>query len=302
MRGLTAMLVGAGLLAGSPASAQLPPGMAALNAARATASKPLATLKYGTAPQQFGQLRLPPGKGPFPVAVLIHGGCFLRMTDDASGLAALADGLAKRGIATWNLEYRITPDPGSGWPGTFRDIAAGVDHLKVVARRYPLDMKRAALVGHSAGAYFALFAASRPKLGGEWAKTAWRPASVAAIDGPGTLTPYVGMDKEECGRPVLVPLMGATPAAEPARWRLASPQDQLPFGMRVLTVKTFYKFALDPFEAAVRKGGDPLVSLAPPGGNHFDIITPGTPSGEAVLDFLAANLFPAQSARRSTKK
>jgi len=27
-------------------------------------------------PAQFGDLRLPPGKGPFPVVVVIHGGCW----------------------------------------------------------------------------------------------------------------------------------------------------------------------------------------------------------------------------------
>src|SRR5688572_17879278 len=30
---------------------------------------------YGTDSLQFGELRLPTGAGPFPVAVVIHGGC-----------------------------------------------------------------------------------------------------------------------------------------------------------------------------------------------------------------------------------
>src|SRR5258706_11392617 len=29
---------------------------------------------YGTGPLQFGELRLPSGAGPFPVAILVHGG------------------------------------------------------------------------------------------------------------------------------------------------------------------------------------------------------------------------------------
>jgi hypothetical protein len=35
--------------------------------------------------------------------------------------------------------------------------------------------------------------------------------SVAAIDGPGTLGSFVGVDEQVCGRPVIVPLMGGTP-------------------------------------------------------------------------------------------
>ncbi len=30
---------------------------------------------YGKDPLQFGDLRLPEGKGPYPVAIVIHGGC-----------------------------------------------------------------------------------------------------------------------------------------------------------------------------------------------------------------------------------
>src|SRR5262245_46261881 len=34
-------------------------------------------IAYGNDPQQFGDLRLPKGKGPHPVAVMIHGGVWL---------------------------------------------------------------------------------------------------------------------------------------------------------------------------------------------------------------------------------
>jgi hypothetical protein len=32
-------------------------------------------IAYGSDPLQFGDLRLPSGPGPYPVAVVIHGGC-----------------------------------------------------------------------------------------------------------------------------------------------------------------------------------------------------------------------------------
>ena len=40
------------------------------------ASEPDQRRAYGTEASQFGGLRLPPGAGPHPVVVLIHGGCF----------------------------------------------------------------------------------------------------------------------------------------------------------------------------------------------------------------------------------
>ena len=43
------------------------------------------------------------------------------------GAATSAD-LAKRGWAAWNIEYRRLGN-GGGWPATFADVAAAVDHL-----------------------------------------------------------------------------------------------------------------------------------------------------------------------------
>jgi acetyl esterase/lipase len=284
----------------SPSQAQITPEMQALQKARGQTSKPVLTERYGADDLRRGELRLPAGKGPFPVAVLIHGGCYLRaIGGDQSGFAPFADMLAKRGIASWNIDYRALGDTGAGWPGTFQDVAAGVDHLKNLARRYPLDLRRGAIVGHSAGAHFALWAASRPKLGGTWAKVAWKPTVVAAIDGPATLAPFIGADKEECGQPVIVPLMGGTPAERPAEYRLAQPLDNLPLGIKILSVPAYFSFAQKPFEAAAKAKGDQVLSFTPAKAGHFNIITPGDPAGEAVADWLAANLFtPKRAATR----
>jgi acetyl esterase/lipase len=107
--------------------------------------------QYGSDKLQFGELRLPAGKGPFPVVAVIDGGCWTRSFEDVTGTSPLADMLTKRGIATWNIEYRARGDAGAGYPGTFQDVGAGVDHLRALARRYPLDLKRLAIAGHSAG-------------------------------------------------------------------------------------------------------------------------------------------------------
>lgn len=264
-------------------------------AAGARASKPVATIAYGPGALQVADLRLPAGAGPFPVAVVLHGGCWLASVDGRAGIAAFADALTARGFATWNVAYRRVGDAGGGWPGTFQDVAAAVDKLAEVAPRYRLDLGRVTIVGHSAGAHLALWAASRGKLDAPWRPTgaaaAVRPASVVAIDGPAVLAPLIGPDADECGRPVIVPLMGGTPAERPAEYRAATPADHLPLGMRQLAVTAYMGDVMRPYLAAVRASGDALRVLAPAGANHFDVVTPATPNGRAVADFVAANAF-----------
>lgn len=256
-------------------------------AAGAKASSPVATVPYGPNPLQVADLRLPTGRGPYPVAIVIHGGCWRASVDNRAGIAAFADALGKRGFATWNIEYRRVGDKGGGWPGTFEDVAAGVDKLAQVAAEHHLDMSRVVIVGHSAGAHLALWAASRPRLPAPWSKVAVRPVTVVAIDGPAALAPFVGIDAEVCGEPVIVPLMGGSPAQRPMEYALASPADHLPLGLRQLSVEGELGDLMQPYNAAVRASGDPIEVLRPPGANHFDIVTPGATNGEAVADFIA---------------
>ena len=87
---------------------------------------------YGPHPAQFGELWLP-GRAPLGTVVIIHGG-FWRARYDLSLGRPLAADLAARGYAAWNLEYRRAL-AGGGWPGTFEDVAAGIDLLATLPRR-----------------------------------------------------------------------------------------------------------------------------------------------------------------------
>ena len=297
MRLKTSLLIAAAALwAGSASASPYPP----LEAAKKVVSKPVLVEQYGKDKLQFGELRLPSGKGPFPVVAVIHGGCWTRSFEDVTGTAPLADMLTKRGIATWNIEYRARGDAGAGYPGTFEDVGAGVDHLRALARRYPLDLNRLGIAGHSAGAHLALFAASRPKLNGPLGKNALKPVAVAAIDGPGSVREFVGIDKEVCGQPVIVPLLGGTVEEKPDAYRDASPIDHLPLGMRTMLVKGALGFSMQPYEAKAKAAGDDVRVIATDPGEHFDMITPGKPNGEKVADWLAANLFA--DSRGASKK
>src|SRR5690606_6189442 len=81
---------------------------------------------YGDAPSQFSELWRPDGAGPFPAVVMIHGGSWSESTG-RDLMDDVADDLAERGIAVWNIEYRRLGEDGGGFPGTFEDVAAAVD-------------------------------------------------------------------------------------------------------------------------------------------------------------------------------
>ena len=86
-------------------------------------------ISYGSGALQFAELRLPSSKPPHPVAIVVHGGCWLaklgNMDERAVALdnmRPLAAALTDAGIATWNVECRRLGNEGGGWPGTFQDI------------------------------------------------------------------------------------------------------------------------------------------------------------------------------------
>ena len=82
-------------------------------------------IAYGNSRQQYGELRVPAGPGPHPIAIIIHGGCFKAAYANADYAAPIGDALKDQGIASWNIEYRRLGDPGGGWPGSgVRDRAA----------------------------------------------------------------------------------------------------------------------------------------------------------------------------------
>ena len=79
-----------------------------------------------------GTFASPEGDGPFPVAVVIHGG-FWREIWTRDLMDGIAVDLTRRGWATWNIEYRRVGQEGGGWPGTFRPDEVGLDPYRFLA-------------------------------------------------------------------------------------------------------------------------------------------------------------------------
>jgi acetyl esterase/lipase len=119
-------------------------------------------VRYGPAPDQFLELTLPPGPGPLPVVVVLHGG-FWRAAYGVELARPLAADLAAAGVAAVAVEYRRV-GAGGGWPATLLDVAAALDALPGIPEAGRLDLDDVAVVGHSAGGHLAAWAAGRHHL------------------------------------------------------------------------------------------------------------------------------------------
>ena len=251
-------------------------------------------LMYGTDSLQFGELRMPDGRGPFPVAIIIHGGCWMSSYATLRNTAALAEALADAGIATWNIEYRRYDHPGGGWPGTFRDVADGADFVRTITRQYPIDTTRVIAAGHSAGGHLALWLATRRTLDTASPLAGGTPiglAGVVSIGGIADLREFYSRERATCGNPAVESLLGGVPDSVPMRVRDASPIERLPLRVPSAHVAGERDFIApvavrDAFASAARQLGDSAWVITIPAEGHFEAITPSRASGRAVIDII----------------
>lgn len=266
-------------------------------------------LAYGTDSLQFGDLRLPPGSGPFPIAVVIHGGCWYSPYASLRNSAPLAQALADAGVATWNVEYRRYDQPGGGWPGTLRDVAMATDFVRQIAARFPVDTNRIVVVGHSAGAQLGLWLASRQTLPATSQLAVGSPlafSGVVSVGGITDLREFYARERASCGNAAVESLLGGVPDSVPERVRESSPIDRLPLGVRTVHVAgerdaIAPRVALEQYAAAARAKGDSVEVIIVPGAGHFEAIAPSTEAGRAVIDAvqrLAAKRRGTAPARR----
>lgn len=271
------------------------------------------TIRAG-AQDLMAELRVPAGNGPHPVAIIIHGGCWVTRFADARYMKPLAEGLRRDGFATWTISYRRADEAGGGWPGTFLDVAAMSAVLRDLAPRYRLDLSRVIASGHSAGAHLALWLAAQPKLpegsGVRAARTALPIAAVVALDGPGDLAGANTGASKICGGNVLEQLLASTPAAEPERWKLASPTEWLPLGVPQAMVRGSFDLrvvsngseagSMPVHATRARAAGDSTWVVMADSTSHFTFLDPQHPTYAVVLqayrDALAA-IRPKRSRR-----
>lgn len=243
-------------------------------------------MAYGPKPQQFGELRLPDGGGPHPVAIVIHGGCWLA-DYDLGYMSSLAAALTADGIASWSIEYRRVGDEGGGWPGTFDDVAAAADHLREIAADHALDLERVVTVGHSAGGHLALWLAARRGLlpdDGLRGPAPMELSGVVSLAGIPDLAAFAS--PEGCGSAV-PGLLGGRPTDHPERLRRASPIEMVPLGIpQVLVIGArdpiVPRTQADDYRRAAGEVGDRVRVKEIAGAGHFELVDPSSDAWPAV--------------------
>jgi acetyl esterase/lipase len=232
-------------------------------------------IPYGDDPNQFGELRLPEGKGPHPVVIFIHGG-YWRAEYDLTHASHLCAAIAKAGFAVWSVEYRRTGQRGGGYPGTLDDIRAAAKRMTKIA---DLNLKRVVVSGHSAGGQLALWLAAQQAIALQGV------AALAGVTdlrrgydlrlGDGAVQAFLGCDPKQCDD----------------RYRAASPMDLLPLPVPQALIHGTEDDVV-PFEFSERfvKASRNAELIPLRGAGHFTLIDPRAKEWSVVLESIVKPL------------
>jgi acetyl esterase/lipase len=256
-------------------------------------------LSYGANEFQFGELRLPKGAGPHPVAIVIHGGCWMSEYG-LSYMGHLSAALAEAGVAAWSVEYRRVGNQGGGWPGTFEDVSRAADHLRTIAKTYSLDLNRVIAVGHSAGGHLALWLAARKILPKD--SPVYSPDPLP-LRGVVSLAGVTDLRRAGTACDAIVPqLMGGSAKDKASIYDQASPIELLPLGTPSAIVQGSIDsiiplaMAQDYADAAKKKGDEAKLVVIEKAG-HFEVVDPKSFAWETVKNEVLAFLKMSGSAK-----
>jgi acetyl esterase/lipase len=264
---------------------------------------PTATIAYGSAPSQFAELFRPGGAGPFPVVVLVHGGCWTVEYGGISQMRNVAGALAARGIAVWNVEYRRVDEEGGGYPGTYLDINAALDKLGTEAAAHQLDTSRIVALGHSAGGQLVQWIAGRSKIPASSPLFQPRPLAVSEVISLGGLADLRNekeLIKSSCGRE-MEQLAGKPSASRPDVYADTNAADLMPNGSRTVLVTGELDTISPPraayaYAARAQAAGDQAEVLILPGASHYDEIAASSPAWKLILPVIEQALgMPARA-------
>jgi acetyl esterase/lipase len=104
------------------------------------------------------------GNGPFPAAIIVHGGSFSH-GHKRTYVTPLFDVLSNAGFAWFTINYRLAPD--YQFPAAVEDVESAVRWVKDNAAKYHVDARRIALIGESAGGYLVAYAGAHPEPGAD---------------------------------------------------------------------------------------------------------------------------------------
>jgi acetyl esterase/lipase len=251
---------------------------------------PTATIAYGSAPSQYAELFRPAGAGPFPVVVLVHGGCWTIEYGGITQMRSVAGALAAQGIAVWNVEYRRVDEAGGGYPGTYLDMHAALDKLAAEAPRYQLDTGRIVAMGHSAGGQLVQWIAGRARIPASSPLFHPRPLPVREIISLGGLADLRNEKEliaQSCSRSV-EQLAGKPSATRPDVFADTNAAELMPNGSRTRLVTGELDTISPPraahaYAARAKAAGDRADVIVLPGASHYDEIAASSASWPLVL-------------------
>lgn len=258
---------------------------------------PSEILAYDGADSQRVEVFVPPGAGPFPVAVLIHGGCWSLEFGGLRQMHDVAGGLVAQGIAVWNVEYRRVDEPGGGYPGTYQDVAHAIDLLAAQAARLHLDTRRVVAIGHSAGGHLAQWLAGRGRIPSDSPLYQEHFLPIHEVIGLGSLADLETQKRRlhsTCDREQ-IELTGLATADRPDPLVDTNPLALIPNGSHTLLIHGSRDHQVPPSvgRSAVRrlqKAGDPAELLVLPGAGHFDEVAFHRPAWQLILPRVRAAL------------
>jgi len=258
---------------------------------------PTTTLAYGPAPSQYAELFVPAGAGPFPVAVLVHGGCWNSKFGGITQFRNMAGALAARGIAVWNVEYRRIDEPGGGYPGMYLDMHAALDLLKQHAPAHKLDLERIVAVGHSAGGQLVQWIAGRTRIPASSPLHQGNPLPIdriVSLGGLADLRHEAALIKTSCDRD-LAQLAGEASATRPDVLLDTNAADLMPNGTRTWLVTGALDTISPPrvahdYAARARQAGDMAEVVILPQASHYDEVATSSPAWPTVLGVIEGAL------------
>jgi len=257
---------------------------------------PSVEVKWGEGETDIADIWLPEGRGPHPVIVMVHGGCWQKSIADRTLMNRMADALRNQGWAVWNIEYRGVDEPGGGYPGTYLDAGAAADVLIERAEAWNLDLNRVTGIGHSAGGHLVLWLAARAKLPGDSPLRVSNPLAFRGVVVSG------GLADLEASRPVTAPtcldaiydqLTGPPSPERPDPLSDTSPARLLPIGVPFISVNGSEDRIAPPMlgDGLTRKAeaaGDTAALIVVPATGHVELVTPGTAAFDAEAEALAS--------------
>ncbi len=127
--------------------------------AQAELRKDIEYAKAGEVPLTF-DVSVPEGPGPFPTAILVHGGGFVR-GDKQMYVPPLFPVLTKANFTWFTINYRLAPQ--YKFPAATDDVERAIQFVRGHARQYKVDVNRIALIGESSGGQMAAYVGAQNK-------------------------------------------------------------------------------------------------------------------------------------------